>query len=80
MKRRKRSHLTEKDCHKAVADFARRIDRMADTSAGMDGHRSFAPGGFITAQMSVKGNFGSNEDFWEAMRVLGGHKLPAKQE
>lgn len=76
--RRKRSEMNEAECVSAVKEFAKRIDRMVDSSAGVDGHSSFAPDGHITALISVKGNFGSNDDFWEAMRVFGEHKLPAK--
>ena len=77
--RRKRSYMTEEDCIEAVREFAKRIDHMLESSEGIDGSGSYAPVDRITAKISVKGGFNSNARFFEAMRVLGEHKLPAKE-
>lgn len=76
--RRKRSELTEAGCFAAVRRTAKSIDRMASTSQGMDGPHSYAADGYITLMIAAKGGFGTHEDFWEALRVLGEFKLPRK--
>ena len=76
--RRKRSHLTEADCLQALAAFAARVKRQKESS------ESFFHGGEclsqdeITVTFLVAGEFGVAHDLFEAVRVLAGHKLPAK--
>ena len=77
MKRRKRSHMTEADCLAALASFAPKVERMLTGTHGVE-PSTFAPEGEVTVAFSVKGSFGVADDLFEAISVLGGHKLPAK--
>lgn len=78
MKRRKRSHMTEADCLEAFREFSKRVQRMAEGSFGLyDGE--FAPADQLGVRFLVSGNFGVGSPLFEAIRVLGGHKLPAKE-
>lgn len=77
MKRRKRSYMTEADCTEALREFSKVVDRMMETSQGFAGE-AFAPKGSITVQFQIRGSFGTSINLFEAIRVLGGHKLPAK--
>lgn len=77
MKRRKRSHMTREDALEALAEIAKRVVRAGNSSGagmfartrGIDLH---APDGHLTVQFLVKGGFGSNEEVFEAIRVLSG--------
>ncbi len=75
--RRKRSRLSERDCMKALREFALRVDRMLETSAGLPGQQ-FAPDDRVTVMFQVVGKFGVAADLMEAMRVLAGYKLPRR--
>jgi hypothetical protein len=77
LKRRKRSHMTEADCLESLRCFSGRVERMLTGSHGIEPH-TFAPDGQVTVAFSVCGSFGVADDLFEAVRVLGGHKLPAK--
>ena len=79
MTRRKRSHMTEADCMEALRDFSKRVDRMLTGSHGIEPNTS-APEGQVSVCFSVKGGFGVGDDLFEAVRILAGHKLPAKDE
>lgn len=74
-KRRKRSHLSERDCLRELRDFAMRVDRMVETS-GPFLELPFAPHGQIAVKFLVDGGFGTAEGLFEAIRVLAGYKLP----
>jgi hypothetical protein len=81
MKRRKRSHLTEEESIKEIKKYAEKIERMLETNQGIDGWAgSFAPEDEISTMISVKGSFGASNNFFSALRVLGGHMLPRKTE
>ncbi len=80
--RRKRSELSTADCLTVFRDFSRRMVRFGETSDPSmyahpthDGLPAMGPG-HINVQVLVRGSFGSNDDFFEAMRVLAGYKLP----
>ena len=79
MKRRKRSHMTEADCLEAMRLFSKRVNRMLTGSHGIEPGYTPAPDGEVTVGFSVSGSFGVADDLFEAVRVLGGHKLPAKE-
>lgn len=81
-KRRKRSELSRQDCLKVFERFAMTIRRFGETSdEGMfalpsgEGCEPMGQGD-INVQLCVKGGFGSADQFFEAIRVLGGFKLP----
>jgi hypothetical protein len=77
-RRRKRSHLSWNDCLPVLEKFAGRVHRMEESS---DVDRW---GGGLPAEPAlnviflVKGGFGVATDLYEAIRVLAGHRLPAK--
>ena len=77
--RRKRSELTHGEAVKAVEEWAGDIQRMLNTSEKFDGvgeaERDLS---LLTYKFQVRGKFTTHQDFFEAIRVLGGHKLPAK--
>lgn len=80
MRRRKRSHMSRDDALEALAEMARRVVRAGNSSgAGMFAHTRgldlHAPDGHLTLQFVVKGGFGSNEEVFEAIRVLSGYML-----
>lgn len=74
--RRKRSHMTEADCLEALRVFAGKVERMVEGSMGCGGDH-LCPSGSISVQFQLKGGFGVGGPIFEAIRVLGGHKLPA---
>ena len=74
--RRKRSQMTEQDCFDAFRKFSKRVDRMLTGSHGIEPHTQ-SPMNQVTISFSVDGDFGVGEDLFEAVRVMGGHKLPA---
>ena len=84
-KRRKRSELTKADCLLVFEFFAKRVKRFAETTdGGMFGTHnqhgiSVLPRGQINVMFAVEGGFGISDDLFEAIRVLGGHKLPNKE-
>ena len=78
VRRRKRSHMTERDCLEALANFSKRVDRMLTGSHGIEPN-TYAPEGKVSVCFEVRGGFGIGDDLFEAIRVLGGHKLPAKE-
>lgn len=80
MTRRKRSHMTEADCFKAFRAFAQRVCRMGETSASLLAGQQGAPDGRITIHFEAEGNFGTGDDLFEAIRILGGHVLPAQAD
>lgn len=75
-KRRKRSHLTIQQCHAALDLIAPKVDRMLVGSHGIEPHTNTAIRR-ICVCLEVRGGFGVADDFFEAIRVLAGHKLPA---
>ena len=77
--RRKRSELTHSAAVKAVEEWAADIERMANSSEDFDLGQTPSPPGYIVYKMKVKGGFTTHIEFFEALRVLGGHKLPAKE-
>jgi hypothetical protein len=77
--RRKRSHMTEDDCLAAFKSLSKRVDRMLTGSHGIEPH-TFAKTGEVSVCLSVKGGFGVADEFFEAVRVFAGHKLPAFSE
>jgi membrane protease subunit (stomatin/prohibitin family) len=85
--RRKRSDMTINDCIKAISTFAKKVEKFMETSDGSTfSHRVkrnnmvFMPDGQINVAFAVKGKYGVAEDLFEALRVLGEHKLPKKEE
>jgi len=75
--RRKRSEMSHDDCLQAMTEFAKRIQRMGESSGGgMFGE--FAPDGQLGVHFLVNGSFGVSSELFEAVRVLAGHKLPRK--
>lgn len=75
--RRKRSTMTRSDALEALAEMASRVIRQGESSgAGMFAHTrgltDFAPDDCLTVQFLVRGTFGSNDNAWEAVRVLSG--------
>lgn len=68
--------MTEADAKQVFSQFSKLITRFAETSE---------PSSFrkiekdeLNVMLVVKGNFGVATDLFEAIRVLGGHKLPKK--
>lgn len=84
VKRRKRSKLSRDDCLLVLEYFAKKVKRFAITSDGstfgrVNGHGvSVLPGGQLNVMLCVEGDYGVADDLFEAIRVLGGHKLPRK--
>ena len=78
VRRRKRSKMSRSDCISALVDFARRVQRQGETSGG-GMFSDFAPKGCLTVHFEVSGEFGSNDKVFEAVRVLGEHKLPRRE-
>lgn len=84
-KRRKRSDMSLNDCLAAMELFAKRIQRMQETTdGGSFGTRnqngiSVLPRGQIVVQFLIDGGFGVGDDLFEAIRVLKGTKLPRKE-
>lgn len=78
-RRRKRSHLTKQDCLGALEVWAGKVQRMMETSEGFLTSQNCEPG-TIKAAFLLEGNFGTTDDMFEAIRVLAGHKLPAKEK
>lgn len=75
--RRKRSKMSRGQATYAVAQFASRLYRFAETSEDMK-TLSPLPRGNINVVIQVEGSFGVSDDFFEALRVLGGWKIPRK--
>lgn len=80
MKRRKRSDMTEADCLEAMREFSGRVNRFMETSSPRPFEFECAPDGTIVVAFQVRGGFGVADPIFEAIRVLGGHKLPAKEK
>jgi hypothetical protein len=78
-KRRKRSELTEADCLEVLRGFASRVNRMMESSEPFTPCGDI-PEGTITIKFQVRGSFGTGDRIFEAIRVMAGHKLPAKEE
>lgn len=82
--RRKRSELSRQDCLGAVERFAQHVCRFGTTSdASMFSvHNSSGDAPMtrdqINVQILVQGSFGVADEFFEALRVLAGFKLPRK--
>lgn len=85
MARRKRSNLTNEQARQVACDFLKRVIRFGETSdpsmfSGPNSEGKPAMGlDQINVQLMVNGQFGVASDFFEAIRVLGGHKLPTKE-
>ena len=79
-KRRKRSHLRRQDCLRVLAEFSKRVKRFGETSAAsMFSHGEInLPTGLINVQFCMTGTYGDADAIFEAIRVLAGHKLPAR--
>lgn len=80
-KRRLRSEMSVDDAVKAIEAFSKTVVRFTETSdAGVFTHRHGGKPAFsgqhLNIQIMVDGNFGAAGDFFEALRVLGEHKLP----
>ncbi len=73
--RRKRSEMTKQQAVNAVAKFSKTIHRWLESS---DLSAFGVPNqiGYHSVQIMAPGSFGLADDFFEALRVLGGHKLP----
>lgn len=76
MTRRKRSNITKAQAVYIVETFAMRIERFCETTASraMDNF----DGQHLDVVLRVNGcpAFGFADNFFEALRVLGRHKLP----
>ena len=74
--RRKRSEFTKKRAVAEVSTFAKRIERWCETS----GSGAMRPHDGLDVVIRVGGvpAFGFADNFFEALRVLGGHKLPRR--
>jgi hypothetical protein len=75
MTRRKRSHMSRRDCLLALERFAKLVERQAESSGGGP-FGDFAPEGRVTVTFLVRGSFGVAAEMFESIRVLAGHKLP----
>ena len=87
MSRRKRSEMSIEDCINAIKKFSKKIEKFCETSDGSSfSHRvtrngmSFMPDGQINVMFAVKGRYGVGDDLFEALRVLGEHKLPRQNK
>lgn len=86
-KRRERSELSEEDCMAVFRWIAPKIYRFCETSdpssfthPNSSGMRAMTHGsGYVNVQLMVEGSFGTADDFFEAIRVLAGFKLPRKE-
>jgi hypothetical protein len=78
--RRKRSELTHADAVKAVSKFASTIKRFCETDEGFVIPNAGCGLNEILVKILASGSFGAASDFFEGLRVLGGHKLPAKEK
>ena len=80
MTRRRRSEMSIKDCHVAFKEFAGAIVRMKETSEDPFGLSigAHTPADSLGICFLVKGNFGVAEDLFEAVRIMRGSVLPAK--
>lgn len=82
MARRKRSEMTEDQARDAACKFLAGVIRMGETSdpSLFSGPSESGPAlgkEHINVQLMVAGSFGVASDFFEAIRVLAGYKLPA---
>ena len=80
--RRERSQMTRADAVATIEKLAGRTQRMATSSSVgcfSDGVREVCEPGTLTFQILYAGEFADDLDVAEALRVLGGHKLPAKE-
>ncbi|MGO2236588.1 MAG: hypothetical protein ACTH5B_21220 [Marinomonas sp.] len=80
-KRRKRSRMSINEAHQAMADFAKRIDRIVETTAPgvfTRGNKAELEQHLINVQMLCEGGFGCTEDFLAAIRIFKGVDLPRK--
>lgn len=77
-KRRKRSEFTREECIKLVGAFAKRVDRWCETSATEAMHSVTEPPALDVVIRVYSAKFGFADNFFEAMRVLAGYKLPCK--
>lgn len=81
MVRRKRSNMTEAEAIEAFKKFCTLVERQGETSDASMFRRGGALNmeqGHINVQFMVSGDFGVAEELFEAVRIFGGHKLPAK--
>lgn len=78
--RRKRSEMSVDDAVKACRVFSKSISRFAEIAHCVDGCLfGETPDGQIDVLFRLRGNFGVADEFFEAMRVLGEHKLPRRR-
>lgn len=84
-KRRKRADMTLNEAHRVMVNFSKAVVRFAETSEagpftceGSTGKPAMGRG-YINGCFMLKGGFGAFDDVFMAVRVLGGHMLPAKQ-
>ena len=73
-----RSEMTKDDAVKAVSEFAGRVLCWEISSEHFDHSGLRADPDKVVIEMMIEGRFHSADAFFEGMRVLGGHKLPAK--
>lgn len=66
--------MSREDCLHALETFGKRLYRFAETSD--PGALDPLPQGNICVHLSVEGSFGVADDLFEAIRVMGGFKLP----
>ena len=84
MARRTRSRFTEEQARHAAAKFLGGVLRFGETSDPSmfcgPSSEGKPPMGLdhINVQLMVPGSFGVADDFFEAIRVIAGYKLPAK--
>lgn len=76
---RKTSEMSHSDAVRAVSDFASKVKRWMETSEDFSIPGPSQDSTAIVVKILVSGRFGAAEGFFEGMRVLGGHKLPAKE-
>lgn len=76
-KRRGRSEFTKAECVGVITAFAKRVDRWCETSAQAAMHSVTEPPALDVVIRVYGAKFGFAENFFEAMRVLAGHQLPA---
>ena len=74
MTRRKRSEFTKQRAVAEVSKFAANIERWCETSGS--GAMQPHDGLDLVIRCSGARPFGFTDNFLEALRVLGGHKLP----
>lgn len=84
-KRRERSDMTLETAHTVMENFSKAVIRFAETSDpgpfGCENSMGKPPmgPGYINGCFMLKGSFGTFDDVFMAVRVLGGHMLPAKR-